>query len=257
MSQTSAEQKSEEDTPRSTAEKVVQQAPLENDVPLQRGQTVQMNPAILGQAANMNPDSDMFKQLDAASQLLEHAASGSEAPSGGADATDPTIEEYMTALLARSRNPGAAVEELLAGKELPASVKLPDVVVPQVKPAVEITGPAANIDASADDTPWTQVSPPDSRDAISELRELANISARSSFNVHRGQQLVYEMHNKLSVSLVALVVSFALTSLSTNARSPAFFAAIASLIVAMSWTVKYFQLGRQLHRLCFAGKESE
>jgi hypothetical protein len=54
------------------------------------------------------------------------------------------------------------------------------------------------------------------------------------------------------VTLVALVVSFALISLTDYAGSFTFFAAAAALIVSMYWTMRYFQLGRQLRILCFS-----
>ena len=71
-----------------------------------RQQTMQMNPAILGQAANMNPASDVLNQLDSAAKLLEHASD--EAAVGEAKGDDASsIEQYMSALLARSRGAAA------------------------------------------------------------------------------------------------------------------------------------------------------
>lgn len=201
--------------------------------PEQRGQTVQMNPAMLGQAVNMNPGTEALQHLDAASHLLENAHDDEVG-------TDLTIERYMAELIARSRGPGQEAE--------------PFAVIPVTEPAVSTTESAA----PAEDLPVEprrEVAPPECRDAISELRELANISARSSFSVHKGRQLVYDMHNKLAVTMVALMVSFGLTSLATHTRSPAYFAAVISLIVALAWTVKYFRLGRHLNRLCLVKDE--
>ncbi len=214
------------------------------------GQTVQMNPAILGQAANMNPDTDLFKQLDAASEMLEQAAHESTDSMDESLEPLPTIEQYMAALLARSQSPGGE----------PAAASPADLAPSTKAPAAKASNNALETSPSAaqseEEGPWQRVSAPECRDTISELRELANVSARTSFNVHRGQQLVYEMHNKLTVSLVALVVSFALVSLANNVRSPAFFAAVAAWVVAMCWGVKYFQLGHQLQRLCFSGDDA-
>ena len=42
---------------------------------------------------------------------------------------------------------------------------------------------------------------------VSELRELANISARSTFNTHLAQRLVLEMHGKRFVAVVAMLAS--------------------------------------------------
>ncbi len=204
------------------------------------GQTVQMNPAILGQAANMNPDTDLFKQLDTASEMLEQAADD-DAQSDPSDSL-PTIEQYMAALLQRSQNHGEEPSPSDADRvrDTPAKSETSNAV----------SEPVAK-------EPWQHVSAPECRNTISELRELANVSARSSFNVYRGQQLVYQMQNKLTVTLVALVVSFALITLTHSVRSPAFFAAIAALTVAMSWAVKYFHLGHQLQNLCFPSDDAE
>ncbi len=221
---------------------------------------MQMNPAMLGQAANANPDAAAIRLLDAASAMLGEAVTlevnGAAAGESTAQA-EPTIEEYMAALLARTRNVrGSESVESIADSVEKARVTAARSAV-QRREAV--SGGAARSDVSASssepsmesaDSPWKQSPPPECRNAISELRELANINARSSFNVHRGQQLVYEMHNKLTVSLVALVVSFALTTLAGSMCSPTYFAAVISLIVAMAWSVQYFQLGRQLAGLC-------
>ena len=165
-------------------------------------------------------------------------------PPGPAESTsaEPTIEEYMAALIARTKH---GKPDELPAVSVVASVA-PDYAVANVCP-----------DESASEGAWTQSSPPECRMAISELRELANISARSSFNVHRGQQLVYQMHNKMSVALVALVVSFALTSLAGSMQSPTFYAAIVALITAITWSLQYFQLGQQLSDLCLKHRSDD
>jgi hypothetical protein len=196
-----------------------------------------MNPAMLGQAANMNPASNVASHLDAAVQLLNQAVESAPADSREADVA---IEEYMAALLARSRNPKD-------DHGRPASV--PDA-----------RARAAAHNARQDPAPETarrerKPMPAEGRDAISELRELANINARSTFNVHQSRQLVYELNNKLAVALVSLVVSFALTSLAENTRSLNFFAAIVALLVAVHWSTRYFQLARQLRTICFPRRD--
>ena len=231
------------------------------------GATVQMNPAILGQAANTNPEAEAIRQLDMASAMLGEAVTYGESsqPSPGTGEPggrgEPTIEEYMAALIARTKNvrPDEALDTTASSIEAARSAAARSAVARReaafaaggraASPSSEVS-PSATEDSTVE-REWKQGTPPECRDAISELRELANISARSSFNVHRGQQLVYEMHNKLTVSLVALVVSFALTALTSSMQSPAYYAAVTALIVAMTWTVKYFQLGRQLASLCF------
>jgi hypothetical protein len=209
--------------------------------PEPRGNTVEMNPAMLGQAVNMNPSSDAVKQLDDAAQLLEQATQED-------DASDLTIEEYMAALITRSHTSERGMGEMEAAPPVDTASQPVEPAPPETKPG--LLGPD-----DAETTRRRRQGAVEYRDAISELRELANISARSSFNVHQGRQLVYEMHNKLAVTLVALIVSFALTGLASQTYSLSFFAAIAALIVALSWTLKYFQLARHLHRLCFSGEE--
>jgi len=220
-----------------------------------REQTLQMNPVELGQAANVNSESEMLSQLDTAAAMLENASR--DGVRGDADADDgTTIEQYMSALLARTRGGGRAVNPMPWLSQASAHAERPSAPSgSQTSAGQSVVQSTKSSEGVA--TTWQHVAAPECPNAISELRELANISARSSFNVFRGRQLVYAMHNKLAVTLVASVVSAALTCLAHDARSPAFYAAIAAAIVAMCWAVQYFHLGRQLSQLCFAVSEEQ
>ena len=65
------------------------------------------------------------------------------------------------------------------------------------------------------------------------------------------------MHNKLTVALVASVISFALTGLAKNPLSMTYCAAVLALLVAFCWTVWYFFLGHQLRGVCLVDGMSD
>lgn len=174
-----------------------------------------------------------------------------EAQCGGPDVQEPSIEEYMAALLARSR--GATPRPSNGPASWRASLLPPDelsaVQPPPNNPAM--TDEAPPTVAPAVTAAWSPTPAPEHREAISELRELANLSARTSFNVHLSQRLVFEMHRCMLVALVGLASSF-ITMLLTPSPTFVFFAASAvAWVIAAIWTWKYCALGRQLTRLCF------
>jgi len=156
---------------------------------------------------------------------------------------EPTIEEYMAALLARTKQ-FSTVRPTRPGERdssAPAQRK-PSTPAPVTAP----TPGAVPVDvAPAGPTPA-----PECRDAISELRELANISARSSVNAHRAQRLIAEMRGKRSVAFLAMIASVVLLSMAPGVRSLAYILAVAAVATACSFSMKYLELGRELASLC-------
>jgi hypothetical protein len=148
---------------------------------------------------------------------------------------EPSIEEYMAALLERTRQYSTAPTQ-----EIPTFVR--PAVAPKTPPAAPVTPPSP---VPASPTPAAEC-----RDAISELRELANISARSSFNTHRAQHLVQEMRGKRFVAVVAMLTSIVLLSLSSSVQSPAYISAVAAVTTACAFSLKFLALGRELAWLC-------
>jgi hypothetical protein len=96
---------------------------------------------------------------------------------------------------------------------------------------------------------------PECRDSFAELRELANMSTRSVLDTHRVKQLLTEMQDKLAVTLVGFLGSFALLGLAAHRHSLAFFAALVAFIVSLHWATQYFGLCRQLHQRCLTSEK--
>ncbi|MHB8969333.1 MAG: hypothetical protein ACYC4N_02620 [Pirellulaceae bacterium] len=161
-----------------------------------------------------------------------------------ADATseteEPSIEEYMAALLARTNQFSTS-----------SAGAVPQSATPTAESAVPAPSPPAAAQATVG--PLLPVGPtagPECRTAFSELRELANMSAQSTFNTHLAQRLVLEMHSKRFVAVVAMLASLALLSLASFVGSFAYLAAVVAVIAASVWSLKYLSLGRALARVC-------
>jgi hypothetical protein len=170
-------------------------------------------------------------------QLSETVAVPLPAVENGHETDEPSIEEYMAALLERTRQFSVSPE-----REVPSFVR------PAMEPIESAPPPAASPARSR--APSTPTPVPECRDAISELRELANISARSSFNTHRAQHVVREMRNKRFVAIVAMLASVVLLSLASSIQSPAYITAVAAVITACAFSLKFLALGRELASLC-------
>ena len=91
---------------------------------------------------------------------------------------------------------------------------------------------------------------PESRNALDDLREVANTDSRNHIDACFGQRLVFEMHNRLRISLLAALISFAVVSFAHTTSSLAFICALMSFMVSIVWGLKYLTLANQLSRLC-------
>ena len=212
--------------------------------PTDMGQDSEVSPA-QGRFASatilMNPPAGEGKRKSAESarsdQLSETIAVPHPAVENGHETEEPSIEEYMAALLERTRQFSTT-----PGQDIPQFIR----------PAMEPKSPtrAPVVPSSPSPGPASPAPVQECRDAISELRELANISARSSFNTHRAQHLVLEMHGKRFVAVVAMLASVVLLSLSSSVHSPAYITAVAAVTTACAFSLKYLALGRELKSLC-------
>lgn len=156
---------------------------------------------------------------------------------GDAPESEPTIEQYMADLLARTRP--------FAPKPDPAVTRPVELDSASVKPAPIPTPSETTLPPPPPPPPV-----PETRGTFSELRELANISARSTFNVHRVQRLILEMHGQRFVMLAAMLATVVLLSLAHGVRSPSYVAAIVAGITACVWSLKYLAWGRELAAFC-------
>ena len=207
-----------------------------------RGETVQMNPAILGQAARPNPEAEAIRQLDMASAMLGEAVTYGVIPAQSRDRErggrgEPDDRRVNRGAIAR-RTSGPTMRR--TRRRTPSRRLVRPLLIPLSHVARRhlLLQGGSRPHRPRRPIRWRRIQPLNGNGSKYRAsmprrdfraRELANISARSSFNVHRGRQLVYEMHNKLTVSLVAaVVVSFALTALTSSRQSLAYFAAKSS-----------------------------
>lgn len=181
-----------------------------------------------------NPDAATANVGDRATQICEVVAA---LPPGAADDVEPSIEEYMQALLQRARQgQGSSAERTIPLPAVIRTPRAPEPVVAEPVPAVT--------DVTA--TPSMPASPPECRTAISEMRNLANISTRTTFHSQLGFRLVREMRWNGFVAVGAMATSGILLGLAPSARSPIFFAAVTAAVVAAVWILKFFDAGRLL-----------
>jgi hypothetical protein len=160
-------------------------------------------------------------------------------PSAPHPTDEPTIEEYMAALLARNRQ--AAGTPVLCQRPAPPP------------PPAPVARKESAPQPAPSSTPVPPAPAPECRTAISELRELANINARLSVNVHHAQRLVLEMHGKRFVAVTAMLASVVLLYLAGSVQSPAYIMAVAAVTTACAFSVQYLALGRELAELCADG----
>ena len=207
---------------------------------------------------------DVLEHLDATSALLDTVDGNTELlqpelvaniraeksaatqPASSAIAQELSIEQYMAELLERSNGRGTASAP-------DKTVSRPSRVSTGEGRATVVLPPSQSPDCKRPATepkePYVQKRAPECRNTISDLRELANMNARTALDAHCGQRLILQMHNKLIVALVSIVVSFAMIGLASSIKSPAYFGAIAALIASIAWSMMYLSLGRQLGKL--------
>ncbi len=185
---------------------------------------------------------EVFDRVKAAASLLDQVDREVETPESGEAASppaDPSIEEYMAALLARSN--GFSSEptstQVLPTQEQPAVKKEPK------KPARPVVG-------TPPEEKRVQKPAPECRDHLSTMRKLANMNARSALDTHSGRRLIFEMHNKLTVAMVAIILSFGLITVASSIRSLAYIGAVLALITSCVWAMRYLSLARQLTKVC-------
>ena len=216
--------------------------------PIVMGQDSEVSPVqgrCVGATIVMDPQAEEAGRMSAESlppeQLSEMISVPCPAVESGPETDEPSIEEYMAALLARTR-------------QFPTSPARD--VQPLVRPPMEPRkpSPAPAVSPSPSPPPSSPAPTPECRDAISELRQLANISARSSLNTHRARQLALEMRGQCLVAVVAMLASVVLLCLASSVRSPAYINAVAAATAACAFGLKYLSLGRELARL---GAESD
>jgi hypothetical protein len=191
--------------------------------------TIVMNPPV--REAEQTPDPAARPQSPRETVPFSAGVMTEDVPQG-----EPTIEQYMAELLARTRPYAPMPEPAVTQPFVPRSAP--------GKPAPEMMPEVAAIPALPP-APVTET-----RDTFSELRELANISARSTFNVHRVQRIILDMHGQRFVILVAMLATLFLLSLAQDVRSPNYVAAIVAGITACVWSLKYLARGRRLAELC-------
>jgi len=181
-----------------------------------------------------NPDANTENVGDRATQICNIVAA---LPAAMADEAEPSIAEYMEALLRRTRQGQGTEPE----RTIPLSA------APQVKWVPEpVSTESAMADPEAPVSPPVPPPPPECRNAFSEMRQLANASTRDTFHSQLGFRLLREMRSNGLVAIGSIVTSLVLLGLSPSARSPIFYTAVAASVVAAAWVLKFFAVGRML-----------
>lgn len=91
--------------------------------------------------------------------------------------------------------------------------------------------------------------PPERREDLSSMRDLANMNTRTSLHAHNGRALILELHGRQLMALLFLVSSFALLASTSTVHSISYFGAAIALITSMVWTIRCVKLGHRLNRL--------
>ena len=181
-----------------------------------------------------NPDASMENVSDRATQICDVVAA---LPQSFTEEEEPSIEEYMAALLQRSRQGQSGEPE----RTIPLPAVTPRKPVEESVVAELVTpGQAANL------PPVVPAPPPECRNAFSEMRQVANLSTRTTFHSQLGFRLVREMRWNGLVAVGSIVTSGVLMGLAPSAQSPIFYTAVAATVVAAAWVLKFCAAGRLL-----------
>ena len=203
-----------------------------------RGLAVTM---VMKQPSPPKPD----EVVDRTTQICETLSTMPDAAIAGDD-EGPSIEEYMEALLIRTRQGSrAAVEKAI---RLPqsqgepvrqsAAPRLSQPCRPRMSRATHGRRPPRGL--------WRH------RNAANPSPKCANwpiSTSRTTFHSQRGLQLVTEMRSHRLVAAAAITTSIILLTCVLSVTSSAYLAAVVSTVVASVWVLKYLSLGRMVKRL--------
>ncbi len=217
-----------------------------------RRQTISMDSSSVDEGQDESQPSvrtsDLLERLNRVSAIADSDTASTKTGESAkpTDSDEPSIEEYMAALLERSGGRSQTPDSSTFSRpsaETPADAESNSKTV--VLPSHQVAEPTAG--AAPDD--WVQKPAPECRDDISDLRAVANMNARDAIETHWSQSVVFDMHGKLFVSLVAVVISFALISFTNSIASISYYGSIVALIVSITWGTMYLALGRQLAKV--------
>jgi hypothetical protein len=181
-----------------------------------------------------NPDANMAEAGDRATQICEVVAA---IPTATADEEETSIAEYMEGLLRRARiGQGSNSERTIPLPTDSLERRVPEPAVPEIVQAVAV----------ATTTTSAPSQPPECRNAMSEMRQLANASTRNTLHSQLGFRLLREMRGNGWVAIGSMVTSVVLSGLASSTRSPIFYAAVTAAVVAAAWVLKFFAAGRLL-----------
>lgn len=182
-----------------------------------------------------NPDANMDNAGERATQICEVVAA---LPSNPGEEEEPSIEEYMAALLQRSRQGQSPHPE--------RTVPLPAGPPKQQQADKPLVAEVATGEPAATASAAVPTAPPECRTAISEMRQVANLSTRTAFHAQLGFRLIREMRWNGIVAVGATLTSIVMLGLSPSAQSPIFYTAVAATVVAAAWVLKFCAAGRLL-----------
>lgn len=164
-------------------------------------------------------------------------------PELGETTDDSAIESYMAELMKRCNGYSSepAVETPDHTPAAQTGISTERLAAPPQSTCTNGNSPGA---------PRRPVAAPERGVAMHDLRELANINSRNQLDACIGQRIMFEMNDRLKLSLIAMLMSFATIGFAKSTSSLAFLCALMSLMVAIVWSLKFMALGKRLEEIC-------
>ena len=95
----------------------------------------------------------------------------------------------------------------------------------------------------------TGVGPPERRDDLAVMRELANSNAKNALDAYSSSRMVKTTKGRFQIAALAIVLSITLAFFSQGVTSLAFLGSVACLAIAALWTSRFLVLVRHLNSL--------
>lgn len=153
------------------------------------------------------------------------------------------IAAYMAELLQR-HNPGASPppEPVLAPESTPAEPARDEVI--DVKPMDESTSPRL------------PVAPPERRDDLAVMRQLANSTAKNALDAYSSTRLLQSLSRRFWLAVTAMLISTVMAYQCTGAMTLTFLGAVLALGIAVVASARFLLLVRHLRVSAFVGPAS-
>lgn len=156
----------------------------------------------------------------------------------GGDDEETSIEDYMANLLQRVNGGAMSPAKNNAPPPLPKPT-------PKPAPQPRAEAPAATSETPAPDQREVKP-PPESREGLSHMRELANMSARSAIDTHANRQLAAPLSSKALVCAASIAGSSWIALQTDSIYSLQFAASVAALGIAVLYCRQFFAVAKRI-----------